>query len=227
MKRVLVLVEGQTEETFVRQVLAHHLHSHGVHLQPIVVATKRIKSGRKFKGGIVSYRRFRRDLVNLLTDSDAAAVTTMIDYYGLPDDFPGVATLPAGASVQRRARHLERALRQDLEDRRLFPYFSIHEFEALLLAAPEQVEATFPGRRLRTGLAEAVTAAGSPEEVDDGEETHPAARIRRLAPGYRKALHGPVIAERIGLDLIRDQCRHFDGWLSRLEGLGAAPADPR
>lgn len=41
MKRVLVLVEGQTEEVFANELLAPHLLLFDVHLAPVVVATKR------------------------------------------------------------------------------------------------------------------------------------------------------------------------------------------
>lgn len=38
-----------------------------------------------------------------------------------------------------------------------------------------------------------------------------------LYPSYRKALHGPQIALRIGLAAIRARCPRFAAWLARLE----------
>lgn len=43
-----------------------------------------------------------------------------------------------------------------------------------------------------------------------------------LIQGYRKTLHGPLLAERIGLDRIRAECPRFDAWLRRLESLGTS-----
>lgn len=86
MKRVLILVEGQTEETFIRDVMARHLTSFDVYMTPVILSTKRIKSGFKFKGGVGNFLQFKRDLQRLLGDRDAAAITTMVDYYGLPKD---------------------------------------------------------------------------------------------------------------------------------------------
>lgn len=77
MRKVLVSVEGQTEETFIREVLSRHLAGYGVHLIPVVLSTKRVKQGNKFRGGLVSYEQARGELVHLLRDSSAAAVTTM------------------------------------------------------------------------------------------------------------------------------------------------------
>ena len=50
-------------------------------------------------------------------------------------------------------------------------------------------------------------------------DTHPAARILQYLPGYRKALHGPLIASRIGLAALRQRCPHFAAWIDRLERL--------
>jgi hypothetical protein len=215
VKRVLVLVEGQTEETFINEVLARHFVPCGLSLTAIVQETRRTKKGKKFKGGITSYAKVRRNLVRLLGDRGAAAVTTMLDYYGLPADFPGMQSLPSAPGDQK-ASHLEAALHEDLGDHRLLPYFSLHEFEALLLVDPGKISTAVATEV--SDLVDLVTMR-SPEEINDGEETHPAARIKAVAKGYRKVLHGPVIAERIGLAALRQRCPHFDGWVGQLESL--------
>jgi hypothetical protein len=97
MKFVKIYVEGQTEETFVRDVLTPHLSGIGVYPTPVLAKTKREKSGRAFKGGLTSYAKVRRDILRLLDDSSAAAVTTMLDFYGLPKDFPGNSIIPTGS----------------------------------------------------------------------------------------------------------------------------------
>ena len=95
MKRGLVLVEGQTEDLFVKNVLQPYLWNRtSLWLTPALLVTKLVKSGANFKGGVRSYAQVRRDVQKLLQDADAAVVTTFIDYYGLPVDFPGVSTRP-------------------------------------------------------------------------------------------------------------------------------------
>ncbi|WP_255637136.1 DUF4276 family protein [Hyalangium versicolor] len=91
MKRILILVEGQTEETFVREVLAPHLVSLGLALQPVIVVTSRLETGEKNKGGIIRFGPVKQNLLMLLGDSNAVKVTTLFDFYGLPRDFPGMA----------------------------------------------------------------------------------------------------------------------------------------
>lgn len=224
MKRVLILVEGQTEETFVRDILGPHLLAAEIFIRAILISTKRVKSGEKFKGGVTSYPQVRREVWNLLNDTGATAVTTMMDYYGLPYDFPGLASLPREKSCYERVKHLEEAFHEDIGHRMFLPYLSLHEFEALLLVLPEEIERVSPGKPGAARLIAEVARFASPEEVNDGPETHPSARIRQAVPSFQKRLHGPVVASRIGLAAIRKRCRHFDDWLRRLENLPVAPA---
>ncbi len=223
MSRSFILVEGQTEETFVREVLAPHFQDRGLYLTPIVVVTKRAKSGPFFKGGVNSYRAVKRDLRRLLLDTDVTAVTTMIDFYGIPDDFPGYGTLPAASSIER-VRHLEESFAQDISDRRFVPHLSLHEFEALLFSDPDQiaVEAAIEGA-LRTRVTQRFRAmragVSGPEDIDEGPSTAPSKRIKAHFPDYLKILHGNLIAIAIGLARIRQECPHFDAWLRQLEAL--------
>ncbi|MBA2497704.1 MAG: DUF4276 family protein [Acidimicrobiia bacterium] len=93
MKRLHVLVEGQTEEVFVRDVLAPHLQEFGTFTTAIIVATKRVRAGGKCRGGVTSWTQVERQLRLLLGDSDVVGVTTMLDLYGLPSGWPGLPGL--------------------------------------------------------------------------------------------------------------------------------------
>ena len=57
----------------------------------------------------------------------------------------------------------------------------------------------------------------SPEDINDSPLTAPSKRIEELYPGYQKTLHGPLALLEIGLPALRRECRHFGGWLTRLE----------
>jgi hypothetical protein len=181
---VLVLVEGQTEERFVKDILAPFLTEHGVYVVPKVLVTKIVKTGANFKGGVTSFSHFERDLRLLLKDSSAKMVTTMIDLYGLPGDFPSVSKtrhLP----YQERVAALTEALRRHFNDQRYRPYFSTHELEAILLPYPEVIaEAT------RGVVPTSSLAVSDPESVNFTNP--PSKRIRASFGNYRKALHGPV-----------------------------------
>jgi hypothetical protein len=219
MKKVLIYVEGQTEETFVRDVLAPFLWQKcQIVLTPTLARTKRTKSGQTFKGGIVSYEQVKRDILRLLGDSSAVLVTTMIDYYGLPNDFPGKASLPAGTPYER-VQYLEQAFKNDIGHSKFLPFLVLHEFEAFVLVNPENLGRVLPLYKNR--LSNLVTNIGSipPEEINEGADTHPSARILQHLPGYQKRLHGPRVVQHTGLSTIRNKCPHFKDWLIGLENL--------
>jgi hypothetical protein len=110
IKRALVLVEGQTEERFVKDVLAPALEPQNLYLKSTVLVTKRVKSGPNFKGGVTSFVKFETDLRLLFLGAGNALVTTLLDYYGLPNDFPGMVTRPNGTPLQR-VKHVEQEVR--------------------------------------------------------------------------------------------------------------------
>ncbi len=219
-RRVLILVEGQTEEAFVNRVLAPALALRGVFVIPTIHNTKRVKDGPNFKGGVTGFDKFRNDLVRLLRDRDAV-VTTLVDYYGLPNDFPGMGDRAKHAAARDRIRHVETALAAAVGSPDNFiPFVALHEFEAWVFADP----AVLP--RLMTEPVKTMEMAGiradfpSPEDINDSPHTAPSKRILRLFPSYRKTFHGPNAVEVIGLDRIRAECPHFHAWVGRLEGLG-------
>lgn len=216
MKRVLVLVEGQTEEAFVNTALAPHLAGFERWPEATRICTKRVAERRAYRGGIGSYAQVRSDLRRLL-GSNPDVVTTLIDYYGLPDDFPGMTSVPKNQGCFARVAHLERAFAEDVADGRFFPGIVLHEFEGLLFSRPRAIAEALLDDAPAEKLESIARAYGSPEEIDDSPETHPSRRIRDLYAAYQKALHGPQIVLKIGLPTIRSRCKHFDRWLTRLE----------
>jgi hypothetical protein len=225
MNYVHILVEGQTEETFVRDVLGPHLQRVDLFLNPVILATGWTASGQKFRGGVSRYQPIRRDILKLLADSSVEAVTTMFDYYGLPGDFPGAFDRPGG-SCYARVSHLERAFAADIDDGRFIPFLTLHEFEGLLFSSPLAIAQVFPGQDVLAALSRVRAQFVSPEEIDEGPHSHPAARIVQHVIGYEKPFHGAQISLTIGIDVIRAECRHFDQWLRRLEALGTAHSVP-
>jgi len=216
---VLILVEGQTEETFVRDILAPHLSSRNVYLTPVLATTKVVKSGPNFKGGLTSYNQVKKQLLRLLGDTEAAAVTTMFDLYGLPADFPDYKSRPL-KNCYAKVAHLESAFYQDINHSRFKPYLQLHEFETFLFVSPKETNARLPGANILEALAQIKSSFDSPEEINDHPKTAPSKRLLNLFSRYQKTLHGPIVVKSLGLDQIRQECSHFNGWLSWLEGLG-------
>ena len=220
MKRVLILVEGQTEEAFVNQALNEHLAPRRVHATPTMLVTKTLPEGRRFKGGVTSYERMARDIRRLLNDTNAD-VTTLIDYYGLPDDFPGLASPQGRSSAQARVLALEAALAADINHQRFRPFLALHEFEAWVFAVPDYAANHFGLPSLAEQLATTATAAGGPEAVNNIRETCPSRRLMAALNQhhrpYGKVQDGPNILRKAGLEPIRAACPHFADWLAWME----------
>ena len=79
--KVLILVEGYTEEQFIKTVLSPHFERKGIFLTPTIITTKSTVAGKDHKGGVTTYRHFSNDMKNLLRDTNATAVSMMIDLY--------------------------------------------------------------------------------------------------------------------------------------------------
>jgi len=117
---------------------------------------------------------------------------------------------------------IEARLGDDIGCQRFIPYIQLHEFEALILADPGKLDWEFLEHDAAIRSLVNLMKDQQPEEIDDGKETAPSKRIVAVIPEYegRKASAGPIVAEKIGLKVLRDRCPHFDQWLTRLERLG-------
>jgi len=222
VSRLLALVEGQTEEDFVKSVLAPYLVNRGyTSVSPRLLGNARQRNRR---GGIKAWTSARNDILSHLKQDQGIIVTTMVDYYGLPQTWPGRVQAPLQAFADRAAT-VEREILKDVKDelggnfdqRRFVPYVVMHEFEGLLFS-----DATGFGRGIaRPDLSPKFQAIRdefpTPEEINDSLDTAPSKRVEGLIPGYQKPLMGALAAREIGLDTIRRECPLFAGWIEELE----------
>ena len=226
--RLIIVVEGQTEEAFVKEVLKPHLDDRGVYTSATVVGKMNAqKRGHRGRGG-GHFRHWKKDILRILGGdrSDDLRVTTLFDLYGLPEDFPGLDEHGSDTDTARRCGSLEAALAAVFGDRRFIPYVQRHEYEALVLAALPSLRELLDAEDDLAGLStlEAVVSATAPEDINDGATTAPSKRLLAHVPGFSKTLHGPLATGGTGLIKLREQCPRFDGWLGCLEALSPEEA---
>ena len=230
MTRLLVHVEGQTEENFVNEVLAPHLYTQGFSS----VGARLIGNARQRdrRGGIKGWPAVQRDLVRHLNEDRNCIATTMVDYYGLPQSgngaWPGRAQASASAFPEkartvedRLSANINQTMGVDFDSRRFVPYLMMHEFEALLFSDCDRFGAAIGRPKLSPRLQQIRNSFDSPEEIDETPNRAPSKRILALYPGYQKPLLGTLAALEIGLPRIRAECPHFSSWVSHLEDLPA------
>lgn len=223
MSRVVVVCEGETEEEFVRDVLAPSFYGLGLYLEPQMVETS-----PGHRGGALNYDRVKPHLRNVLRQRSAPVVTTLFDLYKLDKRFPGFEESQGLLDLGQRLDVLRRRLHDDVvaaaecQPARFIPYIQPYEFEALLFSDVPTLTRIEPGWQTASdALAAARAAAESPEHINDRPETKPAAHLERELnnPSYRKRRHGPIAAQKIGLTKIEVECAFFAAWLAQIREL--------
>ena len=215
MIRLNITTEGQTEEEFVSRILAPHLANFG---KQITARSLRTSDGHR--GGYSNFDKVKRDVEQWLKEEPGAWHTTLLDLYGLNAKFPGYEAAKHLPPYQKVA-HVEQAFGEHINFWRFFPFVQLHELETLLYAEPDVMQQVLGMyRRLPANhFAGILAECGTPELINDSRETAPSKRILQLCPNYDKITEGLLILEEIGLERIRQQCPHFNEWVTRLEQL--------
>ncbi len=220
MVRVNIICEGQTEETFIKEVLYHFFVTKSIYLKPILIG----KPGQK--GGNFTFERLLKDIRIQLSDSTAYC-TTLFDFYGLPGDFPGREKAQTMTNINDKAECIAQNLVDALRGnkistdslRRFIPYVQMYEFEGLLFSNCDSLASAIglPGltHKFKTIRQEFST----PEDINNSIITAPSKRILAIYPRYNKPIHGSLAIMEIGIDAIRRECKLFDRWLQELEAL--------
>jgi hypothetical protein len=139
MARPLVHVEGQTEEAFVNELLRNHLAAEGYYsVEARIVGNARQRARR----GIRAWLSVRKDIVNHLREDPGCIATTMVDFYGMPQTWPGRQRAKSMGSVEQSARCVENAVKDDVvsemgsrfDSGRFLAFVVMHEFEGLLFS---------------------------------------------------------------------------------------------
>ncbi len=222
MARLFIHVEGWTELRFVNEVLQNQLAPHVVNARIIGNARQ-----RELRGGIRPWQQVRKGIVNHLREDPGCFATTMVDYYGLPEAWPGRARSKSRRGSEEKARCVEDAMQDDLSGQmgggfnsdRFVPFVVIHEFEALLFSDCAAFSHAISRSDLERKFRDIREQFATPEDIDDSPVNAPSKRIEALEPRYQKPLLGVRAVQEIGLARIQDECPHFRSWLQRLETL--------
>src|SRR5438105_3424271 len=138
MARLLIHVEGQTEETFVNELIAGHLANFGI--SPVGARLLGNARQRNHRGGICGWPQARKDIIRHLSEDTGCTATLLVDYYGLPSNGPRAwpgRQLAALHAFPQQATIVQDALMDDVcaamgpnfDLRRFIPFVVMHEFE--------------------------------------------------------------------------------------------------
>lgn len=222
---VVVLVEGQTEQRFIREVLAPYMAVQGIYLTPIVLS----KQGQK--GGDVRFSRAKNDIREHLWQRPDTCITLMVDYYGIKSDWPGYVKSREQTNHTNKAKIINQATAMEVTQlfpnqrptRRFIPYVSMHEIEALYFSNPDCLASHLGVERKR--IDQILREYPNPEAINDDFSTTPSRRLESLSRRFKKISTGIAIAQEVGISRMREVCSLFDTWLTELESLVGCEED--
>lgn len=212
MKTIFIYCEGQTEESFVNEVLYPYFSKMDIYVCPIIHKTKRTPA-RSFKGGVKDYKPIKDELIKLCNNPNVL-VTTMFDYYGMPKDTPSIDH--CDTDLYKRIEYIEQRITDDIGCNNLIFNLIVHEFEGLLFSDTEAFNIIADDKaikKLQTMREEAET----PEHINNSVNTAPSKRIERVIQNYSKVRQGIIVAKNIGIDTMLSECKHFSDWINTIK----------
>ena len=215
MKRLIIVVEGDTEKEFIDKVLSPYLYAKGL----ISINCFKIKHT---KGGLTKYQHLKTDLLNCVNESNVL-VSTLIDFYALPKDLPKYQVAKNIVNKADRLAFLEKAIVEDIEAEKgkeypnLLPYIQLHEFEALVFSSLNAISTLFETTEANfSEIGKIINSHPNPEDINDSLETAPSKRLLNLIKGYSKVIDGIMIIEEAGIDTVLGKCPRFKTWVETL-----------
>ena len=229
---IYCLCEGYSEMNFIRRMVAPYLGHRGIDIHaPMITTSFKRRIGRKFKGGGTSFGLWEADLDNLWQQHgsrERTHLTTFLDLYALPGDFPGNDDSISSLPHHDRVATIEEALSDYASDkgiRRFIPYLALHEFETMAYANLDALETLFLDKRSEIeALKTEVAGFTDIEEINSTPDGAPSKRIAKHIPVYKKYKRSDQsgivnVLEVIDLPAIRAACQHFNQWIERLEAI--------
>jgi hypothetical protein len=210
MKRLVFIVEGDTEIALIEKLIIPYLvgkgYSNHMHAQTIITNRKQHK-----KGGVGrNYGLFRNEVKNTLAQGNVI-VTTLIDFFRLPGDFPSYTNNSQNIQV------IESAIWANFNNHPDFiPYIQRHELEALMFSSMEGFRLVVDQEEKLTKIQAIIDKFNNPEDINNLPETAPSKRLEQIY-NYDKKADGEMIFEMIGIDSILAKCPRFREWITKIE----------
>lgn len=222
MVELTVFAEGQSEEQFIKRVVAPALKGLQIFAKP-----QTLRTSQDSRGGAVTFDRLKFNARNTLRQNPNMVLTTFIDLYGLDTSFPAFDDAKTKLDVYARVSCLEAGLHAAIVAHaschlnRFIPHIQPYEFEALLFSDVPALCRTEPEwKKYSKQLTKICKSFPTPEHINDSYETKPSRRLEKiLQPKYKKTRHGPLAADQISLNVMEEQCPHFHEWMNRLRSL--------
>lgn len=212
-KRLHILCEGKTEKTFCDNILKPFLYNNN-----IIVSSSD-------NNGIEKWNNLKLKIEKKLKEDQSCIVSIFFDYYGITNkhQFPNWPSNKNSNDIYKKVNTIEIEMKNDLNmniNNRFIPYLQLHEFESLLFQDTTYFQNIFEDSNLDLQkLHNVFIQFPNPELINDNKTTSPSHRIQEIAKGFNKVIHGIRLAEEIGIQNMRNKCKHFNDWITKLENI--------
>lgn len=169
---------------------------------------------KKTNGGLVNYKHIEKDIRLFIKESNVV-VTTFIDYFRLPSNFPQYNEAKEINNVNERINFLQNAFAYDIDSPKFLPYIQKHEFESLLFSSNKGFEEYCETNQFQQ-TEEIISAFQNPENINSSSENSPSNRLKRIICGYNKPFLGNMIALEVSIDSMLNKCPRFGVWVNKL-----------
>ena len=212
MKYLIIVVEGQTEQEFVNDILRPYFAEHGIYH----VSARLIQTSRTGKGGFVNFQHLENDVNKILANEPNAIVTTFIDFFRCPNNMPKYDEAIQKENHQESVEILETGMSELFNNHRFIPYIQLHEFEALLFSSDKGFKAYWEDK-LTEKAKEIIAEYPNPEDINSRPEKAPSKRILEIKSNYEKVAEGNLIAMEVGISEMLKRCPRFKAWIELLK----------
>lgn len=211
MKRLYIVVEGQTEEEFVKGIIAPYLRRYGI----VDVTPTLIRTSKRGRGGFVNYEHLKNDVKRLLYSSKTDFIVSMfVDFFRCPE-LPHKEQYENESDHVARVEKMEKCIEQDINDHRFIPYIQLHEFEALLFSSNDGFGEYFSDKE-ENETKQIVAQFQNPEDINSSPDKAPSKRLLAIKDDYDKVNDGNLIALVVGIDKMLEKCPRFRAWIDKL-----------
>ena len=227
MKRLFIVVEGETEERFVKSVLYPPFINQEIKIEAQQWITNRklgtAGGGRNFD--LIANHIGR--LISKYKHDKEVYLSVMIDLYAFPKQGNTVydADVIKLPTSKQKVELLQKKMADRFQYQNFIPYVQLHEFETLLLCKPQALLLFYTDKLKEVELLKAEIGNKHAEEINETTEGAPSKRIIKYFPKYEKQKRtaGVLTAENIGLPYLREKCLHFNNWVTKIENIIAVP----
>lgn len=214
MKRLIFIVEGQTEQEFINGTIRPYFFKkyNFANIQAFCIQTS-----IGHKGGLVKYSHLTKDIKRSLNGE--VIVTTFLDFFRIPETMPDYDLMVETPTIDKKIEVLEKGMEKDIGNYKFIPYIQKHEFEALLFSDNCGFEGLYEAC-IYNETQTIISTYPNPENINNAPKTAPSKRLESILENcgerYDKVTEGNLIAEDVGINKMLEKCPRFKAWIETL-----------